>query len=230
MGSVLKLSMGQWTLPVAACAGGLLSTGMVYLLAPRAESAKNSVVPLLLTGMAINAVFLSGVGFLSYIARDPQARSITFWSLGSLSGATWTVCLIVGSSTLLCCLLAMYFARQLNALALGEDEASLLGVNIERLKISVLVINVVMVAVATAFSGIISFIGLIVPHQLRILKGADNRSLIIHAALLGGAVLSIADVVSRVLLRPAELPIGIVTSIIGAPVFIYLLRRKNYYF
>jgi len=230
MGSVLKLSTGQWTLPVAACAGGMVSTALVYLLAPQGNGSKNSAVPLLLTGIAVNAVFLSGVGFLSYIARDPQARSITFWSLGSLSGASWDVCLIVAISTLTCCLAALYFAKQLNALAIGEDEAMLLGVNLNRLKVSVLVINVVMVAVATAFTGIISFVGLIVPHLLRLVKGADNRSLIIHAALLGGVVLSIADLTARMLLRPVELPIGIVTSIIGAPVFIYLLRRKSYYF
>ena len=230
LGSVLKFGTGAWTLPIAACGGGMLSTGLVYSLAPKGNAGRNSAVPLLLTGIAVNAIFLSAVGFLSYIARDPQARSITFWSLGTLSGANWRVCLIVGCSTLACCLLALYFAKQLNALALGEDEAMLLGVNINRLKISVLVVNVIMVAIATAFSGIISFVGLIVPHLLRLLKGADNRSLIINGALLGGVVLSIADLTARMLLSPAELPIGIVTSTIGAPVFIYLLRRKSYYF
>jgi iron complex transport system permease protein len=230
LGSVLKFGTGEWTLPIAACAGGMLSTGLVYILAPQGGGAKNSAVPLLLTGIAVNAIFLSAVGFLSYIARDPQARSITFWSLGTLSGADWRVCLIVGASTMLCCMLALYFAKQLNALAIGEDEAILLGVNINRLKISVLVINVIMVAIATAFSGIISFVGLIVPHLLRSLTGSDNRLLIINGALLGGVVLSLADLTARMLLHPAELPIGIVTSIIGAPVFIYLLRRKSYYF
>ena len=230
MGSVLKFGTGEWTLPLAACAGGLLSTGLVYVLAPKGNSTKNSAVPLRLTGIAVNAIFLSAVGFLSYIARDPQARSITFWSLGNLSGADWRVCLIVGSSTLFCVLLALYFARQLNALSIGEEEAMLLGVNINRLKLYVLVVNVIMVAVATAFSGIISFVGLIVPHLLRLLKGSDNRSLIVNGALLGGVVLSAADLTARMLLHPVELPIGIVTSLIGAPVFIYLLRSKSYYF
>jgi iron complex transport system permease protein len=113
---------------------------------------------------------------------------------------------------------------------IGEEEASYLGVNIKNLKIKVLVVNVIMVAVATAFVGVISFVGLIVPHLLRILKGSDNRFLILNGALLGGLLLSAADMVARLALQPAELPIGIVTSVVGVPVFIFMLRKGNYYF
>ena len=118
----------------------------------------------------------------------------------------------------------------LNALMIGEDEAQYLGINIKRLKFTVLLINVFMVAIATAFVGVISFVGLIVPHLLRIINGSDNRFLIRNGALLGAILLSVADLTARMLLKPAELPIGIVTSVIGVPVFILLLRRKNYFF
>jgi iron complex transport system permease protein len=113
---------------------------------------------------------------------------------------------------------------------IGEEEAQYMGINIKRLKLIILLINVVMVAVATAFTGVISFIGLIVPHLLRIMKGSDNRFLVIAGALTGGLLLTMADIAARLLLQPAELPIGIVTSIVGVPVFIILLRSKNYYF
>src|SRR6476620_12159560 len=136
-----------------------------------------SIVMLLLTGLAVNALFMSAIGFLTYIARDPQARSITFWSLGTLSGANWKSVAIVSVSTISGTLLALRYAKQLNALMIGEEEAVYLGVNVNRLKWIILSINVVIVAVATAFTGVISFVGLIVPHILRMTRGADNRFL-----------------------------------------------------
>jgi len=187
-------------------------------------------VMLLLTGLAINAIFMSAIGFLSYLARDPQARSITFWSLGTLSGASWRAVQIVGVTTIGGTLLSLRFAKQLNALMIGEEEATYLGVNVNRLKWIILSINVVIVAVATAFTGVISFVGLIVPHILRMIGGADNRYLIIGSALLGATILSLADLVARLALRPAELPIGIVTSAVGVPIFLTLLRRRQYVF
>jgi iron complex transport system permease protein len=111
---------------------------------------------------------------------------------------------------------------------IGEDEATALGVNVKRLKWTVLAINVLLVAVATAFTGVISFVGLIVPHILRSLRGPENRFLILGSALLGGTLLSIADLIARTSLRPAELPIGIVTSVVGVPVFLFLLRQREY--
>jgi iron complex transport system permease protein len=230
LGATMKFNTGEWTLPLAACAGAMISTYLVFLLSRSNETGKSSIVTLLLTGIAINALFLSAVGFLAYIARDPQARSITFWNLGTLSGANWHSVLIVGVSTTACLIIALRYTKHLNALMIGEDEAQYLGVNIKRLKIIILLINVIMVAVATAFVGVISFVGLIVPHLLRIINGSDNRFLLINSVLLGAILLSLSDLVSRLLLAPAELPIGIVTSAVGVPVFIILLRRKNYFF
>ncbi len=227
-GALLKVSLGGWTLPLAACTGGVLSTYLVFALAHTKNEGRSSILRLLLTGLAINALFMSGIGFLSYVARDPQARSIIYWNLGTLSGADWNSVLVVGVATVAGLLPAVVFAKPLNALMIGEDEAVALGVNVGRLKWMVLAINVLMVAVATAFTGVISFVGLVVPHILRILRGPDNRFLILGSALLGGTLLSIADLIARVLLRPAELPIGIVTAVVGVPVFLSLLRSREY--
>src|SRR4051812_40357663 len=230
LGGALGIGASIWSLPLAACVGGVTSTYLVFLLARSREDGRASIIMLLLTGLAVNALFMSAIGFLSYIARDPQARSITFWSLGTLSGASWRAVQIVSVSTIGGTLLALRFSKELNALMIGEEEATYLGVNVNRLKWIILSINVVIVAVATAFTGVISFVGLIVPHILRMMHGADNRFLILGSALMGATILSLADLIARLSLRPAELPIGIVTSAVGVPVFLYLLRRRQYVF
>ncbi|MFL6228634.1 MAG: FecCD family ABC transporter permease [Pyrinomonadaceae bacterium] len=230
LGGVFHLGASLWSLPLAACVGGVASTYLVFLLARSREDGRASVVSLLLTGLAVNALFMSAIGFLSYVARDPQARSITFWSLGTLSGASWRAVAVVAVSTVGGTLVALRYAKQLNALMIGEEEATYLGVNVNRLKWIILSVNVIIVAVATAFTGVISFVGLVVPHILRMLRGADNRFLIVGSALAGATLLSLADLIARLSLRPAELPIGIVTSAVGVPVFLFLLRRRRYVF
>ncbi|MCB0656177.1 MAG: iron ABC transporter permease [Saprospiraceae bacterium] len=230
LGAKFQINAGEWTLPIAACLGGVLATWLVLALSQSRDTGKSSIVTILLTGIAINALCISGVGFMSYIARDPQARSITFWGLGTLSGSNWHAVAIVGISTILTVLAAMRYAKQLNALMIGEGEAMFLGVNIRRLKLHVLTINVIMVAVATAFVGVISFVGLIVPHLLRMLHGSDNRYLITASVLLGALLLLAADFIARMAVPPAELPIGIVTSVVGVPIFIFLLRKNKYLF
>src|SRR6202789_3643312 len=227
-GAMLKVSLGAWTLPLAACIGGVLSTYLVFVLAHTKSEGRSSIVRLLLTGLAINALCMSGIGFLSYVARDPAARSIIYWNLGTLSGADWNAVLVVGLATVLGLVPAVFFAKPLNALMIGEDEAVALGVNVRRLKWMVLAINVLMVAVATAFTGVISFVGLIVPHILRILRGPDNRFLILGSALLGGTLLSVADLIARVLLRPEKIQKRIIKGGGGLPVFLSLLRSKEY--
>ena len=230
LGAMFKFNTGEWTLPFAACSGAMLSTVMVLGLSRSKQTGRSSVIALLLIGIAVNALFISGVGFLSYIARDPQARSITFWGLGTLSGANWHAVIITACSSIGCILVAHRYAKHLNALMMGEEQAQLTGVDTRKLKLIVMTLNVVMIAVATSFVGIISFVGLIVPHLLRIINGSDNRKLIWTSALSGAILLSLADLLARMLLRPAELPIGIVTSVIGVPVFILLLKRTNYLF
>jgi len=227
LGSALKFHAGPWTLPLAACLGGGIATAMVFWLSGQADAYRDSVTGVLLVGIAVNALFLSGVGFLSYIARDPQARSITFWGLGTLSGSNWAAVGILTVSTTLGLFLAWRQARPLNALMLGEAEAFGLGVDVRRLRLTVIAVDVLLVAVATSITGIISFVGLIVPHVLRLLRGSENRYLLAGSALLGAIVLTLADIAARMLLRPAEMPIGILTSAVGAPVFIALLRGRR---
>jgi len=230
LGASFRIHLSEWTLPVAATLGGILATSLVFALSRSSFSGRSTVFSLLLTGIAVNALFLSGVGFLSYIARDPQARSITFWNLGTLSGANWSSVGVILLTLVICFGFALRQAGSLNTLMLGEDEALLLGVDVKKLQRSVLAINVILVAVSTAFTGVIAFVGLIVPHLLRLMHGSNNRYLIIGSALLGGILLSAADLVARLALAPAELPIGIVTSIVGVPVFVTLLRRNQYAF
>ncbi len=221
----LKSFMGPLLVPVVAFAGALLATYMVYSLAKNAK--RISIMSLLLIGIAVNAVCLSGTGFMSYIARDPQARSITFWNLGTFSGASWQQVFIVGTVAAVIFILALRYAKQLNTLLLGEEEATYLGVNPDKLKRRIMLLNTAMVSVATAFVGVISFMGLIVPHVLRLLIGSDNKKLLPASMILGATLLVLADLCARLLLAPAEVPIGIITSLVGAPVFIILLKRFN---
>ncbi len=211
--------------PVVAFAGGFAATLIVYRLST--AFGKVNVLTLLLAGIAVNAVSAAGTGFLSYIARDPQARNITFWSLGTFTTADWR-----GA-----CLIALVFAggyiesrrfgKALNALMLGEDEASYLGIDPQALVWRLLIVNTLMVAVATAMVGVIAFVGLIVPHILRLLKSADYTFLLPASALLGALFMTLVDIVARVIVRPAELPIGIITAAVGAPVFLSILLHQR---
>ncbi|MDQ6609358.1 MAG: iron ABC transporter permease, partial [Bacteroidota bacterium] len=221
----VKSYAGPLLVPVVAFFGAFAATYVVYSLAKSAG--RVSVLSLLLIGIAVNAVCLSGTGFMSYIARDPQARSITFWNLGTFSGASWMQVALVGGIALLIFAITLRYAKGLNALLLGEEEAAYLGVDVEILKWRIMLMNTAMVAVATAFVGVISFVGLIVPHVVRLLIGSDNRRLLPASMILGATLLTLADLAARLLLAPAEMPIGIITSLVGAPVFILLLKRFN---
>ena len=217
--------IGPFLLPFFAFAGGLAATLSVYKLSNL--FGKTNVNTMLLAGIAINALATGGTGFFSYIARDPQARSITFWNLGTLSGANWHAVELVGFSTILCIVVCFRFGKGLNALVLGETEAGYLGVNTEKLKLRIILVNTFMVAMATSIVGVISFVGLIVPHLLRMMKSSDNRFLIIASALLGAILLNLTDMLARVIVAPSEFPIGIITAFAGAPVFLLLLIRNS---
>ena len=222
---VLKSIAGPLLMPAVAFLGALTATYAVYSLAKNAK--RVSIMSLLLVGIAINAVCLSGIGFMSYTARDAQARSITFWNLGSFSGSSWQQVFIVGTVATVIFILSLRYSKQLNALLLGEDEAAYLGVDPDKLKRRIMLLNTAMVSVATAFVGVISFVGLIVPHVLRLLIGSDNKKLLPASMLLGATLLTLADLCARVVLAPAEVPIGIITSLVGAPIFIILLKKFN---
>jgi iron complex transport system permease protein len=229
---VMGKSLGPWVdaagpflLPLFAFAGGGAATWIVYRLSN--VFGKVNVNTILLAGIAVNALAAGGTGFFSYIARDPQARSIVFWNLGTLSGADWNNTGIVSVSTIVGIVLSLRSAKALNALMLGETEAGYLGVRTQKLKSRILLINTMMVAVATSVVGVIGFVGLVVPHILRLLKSTDNRFLIIASALLGAILLNFADMLARVIVAPSEFPIGVLTAVAGAPVFLYLLIRAG---
>jgi iron complex transport system permease protein len=222
----LKSLTGPLLVPLFAFAGGLLATWMVYAIAKSAG--RISVISLLLVGLAVNAVGLSGTGFMTYIARDPQARSITFWNLGNFSGASWTQVLIVTGVAICIFFISFRYARSLNALMLGEEEAVYTGVDTEKLKTKIMILNTAMVSVATAFVGVIGFMGLIVPHVMRLLIGSDHKKLLPASMIAGALLLTLADFGARMLLAPAEIPVGILTSLVGAPVFIILLKNTDW--
>ena len=161
----------------------------------------------------------------AFVADDAQLRNLTFWSMGSLAGATWTAIASVAPLVGLSTLALLRFARPLNALLLGEDEAGHLGFSVEQLKRSIVVLVALAVGAAVAVAGIIGFVGLVVPHLLRLAFGPDHRMLLPGSALLGATLLLCADLIARTIVAPAELPIGIVTALIGGPFFIYLLQK-----
>ncbi|BDG70420.1 hemin ABC transporter permease [Roseomonas fluvialis] len=217
--------LGLWLLPVAAFVGGVVATLLMARLGTVGGVA--SVATLLLAGVAVNALAGALTGVLIFMADDRQVRDITFWTLGSLAGARWAhvpvVLLLVGLPALLLCLLA----RPLNALLLGEAEAFHLGVPVEVVKRMTMVLAAIAVAAGVAFTGLIGFVGLVVPHLIRLGFGADHRLVLPGAALLGGTLLVLADLAARSLAAPAELPVGVVTALLGAPFFLWLLRRRG---
>ncbi len=217
--------LGTFAVPIMAFVGAFAATMLVY----RVSSAfgRVNVFTLLLAGIAVNAVCTAGTGFLSYVARDPQARNITFWNLGTFTTANWHGAILIGVLFGLCFAAALRHGKALNALMLGEDEASALGIDPRSLILRLIILNTVMVAVDTAMVGVIAFIGLVVPHILRMLKSSDYTFLLPAAALLGALLMEVIDVVARLVISPAELPIGIITAVVGAPVFLWILLRQQ---
>jgi iron complex transport system permease protein len=212
-------------LPAGAFLGGLLTTTLLYFIATR--EGRTSVATMLLAGVALGALAGAMTGFLAYLSDDRQLRDLTFWSLGSLGGATWTKVWAV-APVILPLLGAMAFlARGLDALSLGEAEAFCLGVPVQRLKIAIIVLTALAVGASVAAAGLIGFIGIVVPHMLRLVIGPGHRALLPLAALGGAALLVAADTIARIIVAPAELPIGIVTAAIGAPFFLWLLLRGD---
>jgi iron complex transport system permease protein len=216
---------GMYALPACAFAGSLAVTVILYQVATR--QGRTSIATMLLAGIALTALAMALTGILIFMADDRQLRDLTFWQLGSLAGATWTK---VGGSApivIIGVFAAPFMARGLNALALGEATAAHLGVPVQRLKHVAIIIVSAVVGASVAVSGGIGFVGIVVPHLLRLVIGPDNRYLLPASALLGAILLLIADAVSRTIVAPAELPIGIVTAAAGAPFFLWILLRKR---
>jgi iron complex transport system permease protein len=213
------------TLPLASFLGALVVTIILYRVATR--EGRTSIATLLLGGLAIGALANAGIGLLVFLADDRQLRDINFWMLGSLAGATWTKVMATLPFLAVTGLAAPLIARGLDLLVLGEAEAFHSGIAVERLKRICIVLVAAATGAAVSVSGVISFVGLVVPHLLRLVIGPGHRLLLPASLLFGALLMVVADTFARMLVAPAELPIGIVTAVIGAPFFLALLLRQR---
>lgn len=213
------------TLPVFAFAGGVIATIIVMRLSM--SNGKTNIGNMLLAGIAINAIAGSGTGLLVYIANDEQLRSLTFWTMGSLGSASWENTPFLIGLALLPALMGLTLGKTLNAFLLGENEAMLLGVSVEKIKYLIIFLVCLIIGTCVSLTGMIGFIGLVVPHLCRMIFGPNNSKVLIGSLFLGATLLLCADLISRTIVSPAELPIGIVTSLVGGPFFLWLLFQRR---
>ena len=218
-------TVGLLALPLAAFAGSLCTTLAIQRLA--SDDGRTDVSTLLLAGIAINAIAGAVTGFLIFGSDDRQLRDITFWSMGSLGGATWTTVLGLAPFALGAVFAAGRWAGVLDALLLGEREAGLLGFDVEPAKRRIVIATAAAVGAGVAAAGVSGFVGLVVPHLVRLMAGAGHRLLLPASALLGGTLMLCADMLARTVVIPAELPIGLVTALLGGPFFLWLLIRQR---
>lgn len=229
LGGALPTAVALWVGPhlvtVSAFLGGWGATLLLYRMSTR--QGRTNVATMLLAGIALGALAGALTGAMIYLADDRQLRDITFWSMGSLAGASGAKLLAAVPLILPVLLLSPLLGRGLNGLALGEAQATHMGIGVQRLKTLAILGTAAAAGGAVAVSGGIGFIGIVVPHLLRLGTGPDHRLLLPNAALLGAGLLVAADMVARTIVAPAELPIGIVTAIFGAPVFLWILLRRR---
>ncbi|HGY9595172.1 TPA: FecCD family ABC transporter permease [Vibrio campbellii] len=217
--------MNLAALPFFAFLGGALTTVLVYWLGTNKFG--TSVTIMLLAGVAISALSGAAIGFMNFIADDQMLRDLTLWSMGSLAGANWSGIALAAVTLVLLMFWFQKKAMSLNALLLGESEAKHLGVPVQKLKRQLILLSALGVGITVSISGAIGFIGLVIPHLGRMLAGPDHRTLLPISALMGALLLTAADMFARVVVAPAELPVGIITALIGAPFFIYLLFQQK---
>ena len=216
---------GQWTTAVLAFATGLVATLLVYFMS-RADG-RTEVVTLVLTGIAINAIAGAAIALLTFMGDTQSREQIVFWQLGSLAGSRWSQVAIVAPVLAIGMIIAYLVARKLDLLALGERNARHLGVNVEALRIGIIVLVALLVGASVAFAGIIAFVGLVIPHLMRMILGPAHLPLVTASALGGALLLTLADLGARTLVPMADLPIGMLTSLVGGPFFFWLLRRTR---
>ncbi len=221
----VALLLGNQLLPLMAFFGGLVNTWVLYVIATK--DGRTSTTALILSGIAIGALAAAIMGLLIFLADDRQLRDITFWSLGSLGGATFGRVLSILPFIIFVMAVIPFVARGLDALVLGDAAAFHMGVPVQRLKRIVIIAVAAACGSTVAVAGSIGFVGIVVPHLLRLVTGPSHRFLLPACALGGGALLLIADSVARTIASPAELPIGVITALFGAPVFLFLLIGKG---
>ena len=229
-GAVLVLSLGIASLnsaflPMAAFGGALLAILMVFRVAATADR-RLDVRVLLLAGVVVGAFFGAVIALILALAEAQTVRDAVLWMMGSLSGATWENVVVVAGYTLPSAVILMGLARALNLLAVGEETASYLGTNVEGIKRTAYGVASLITAAGVAVAGIIGFVGLIVPHALRLVVGSDQRVILPLSFLAGATFLTLADLLARMVLDPTEIPIGVITAFLGVPLFLVLLRRS----
>lgn len=209
---------------LAAFLGALAATGVIFILSQQRDG---SLSRLLLVGIAINALCGAAVGVLSWVSNDAQLRQLSLWGMGSLGTAQWSTLLAVTSLMLPTVLFIWRLAPALNLLQLGEEDAHYLGVDVRWVQRILLLCSALLVAAAVAVSGVIGFIGLVIPHLIRMWLGSDHRAVVPGSVLAGACLLLIADTLARTAVAPAEMPVGLLTSILGAPWFLWLIFRQR---
>lgn len=230
LGAIIGIVLGAGSfylgIPFLAFCGGLLTVSLVFVVAggSRGMLLDNTLI---LAGVVVNSFFSAAILFALSVVSSMELHSISFWLMGDLSGAAWkeitvaAVCLLIG-------FVILYAqARKLNLMVQGEETALQLGVNIRATKYILLIVTSLLTAVAVSLAGIIGFVGMMVPHMMRLVFGSDHRLLLPAAALFGASFLVAADTLARILLAPAELPVGVITALCGAPYFIFLMRRRG---
>ncbi len=229
-GAVLVLALGLASagagiLPLAAFAGALLAILLVFGVASAADRSVDVRV-LLLAGVVVGSFFTAVIAFILSLSEARAVRSAVLWMMGSLAGGTWEDVAVVAAYTIPSALVLLGLARSLNLLAVGEETAAYLGTDVERVKRIAYGVASLITAAGVAVAGIIGFVGLVVPHAIRLLVGSDQRALLPLAFLAGAAFLTLADLAARVTLAPREIPIGVITAFLGVPLFLILLRRS----
>jgi iron complex transport system permease protein len=219
-------AVAGWAVPLAAFGGGIGAILLVFRIAASVGRALDTRV-LLLAGVVVGAFFNAVIMLLLTLADVETFRSAIFWMMGSLASATWPTVGLLAVSTLPALLLLLALARPLNLMAVGEETALYLGTPVERVKRTAYVVASLLVAAGVAAAGVIGFVGLIVPHALRLLWGGDHRFLLPGSALAGAGFLLLADTAARTAAAPVELPVGVVTALVGVPVFVLLLTRRS---
>tara|TARA_B100000941_G_C28434144_1_gene515949 strand:+ start:26 stop:1036 length:1011 start_codon:yes stop_codon:yes gene_type:complete len=216
-------NLGIFLIPSSAIFGSLTVIGIIYIITSGFN--KSGIMYMLLVGIALNAIATVGIGFLTFISSDSQLRNITFWMMGSYGSANWILLLpaifVISASTII----LISISRKLDIMQLGEIEAYRVGVDIKKTKMIIIISTAIMIGASVSLSGIVGFIGLVVPHLVRLLGGANHRYLLLGSALMGVIISVNADLFSRIVIQPAEIPIGLATSALGAPFFLWLVLR-----
>lgn len=218
-------ALGDWTVPVAAFVGGILSTTAIYLLARPGHG--SGTVTLLLVGIAVGAACSAAIGFFTYRASTTQLQSLVFWQMGSLGSADWSDLAAALPVFLIGLAGMLMLATPLDMLALGERQAQHIGLDVKRTRALLVMFSALLVGAAVAFAGTIGFVGLVIPHIVRLLAGPRHRWLLPLSALAGGTLIVIADTAARTLDPPSEIPLGLFSAAIGAPFFLWLVLRQR---